>query len=55
MQEYETKVNICLRTTIWLLSHPVIILLAGIMGAHLVADFADGSSNVREIWKFFFK
>uniref|UniRef100_A0A7I4C2H8 protein-histidine N-methyltransferase n=1 Tax=Physcomitrium patens TaxID=3218 RepID=A0A7I4C2H8_PHYPA len=27
----------------------------GIMGAHLVADFADGSSNVREIWKFFMK
>eukprot|EP00249_Psilotum_nudum_P016423 c25817_g1_i5 orf=290-1420(-) len=25
----------------------------GILGAHLVADFSDGSSNVREIWKFF--
>ncbi|CAM6048344.1 unnamed protein product [Sphagnum compactum] len=27
----------------------------GVMEAHLVADFADGSSNVREIWKFFFR
>ncbi|XP_024544691.1 histidine protein methyltransferase 1 homolog [Selaginella moellendorffii] len=27
----------------------------GVLGAHLVAEFADGSSNVREIWKFFFK
>lgn len=27
----------------------------GSMGAHLVAEFADGSSNVREIWKFFFR
>lgn len=27
----------------------------GVMAAHLVADFADGSSNVREIWKFFFR
>jgi hypothetical protein len=31
------------------------LLLAGVMGAHLVADFADGSSNVHEVWKFFFK
>ncbi len=31
------------------------VLLAGVMGAHLVADFADGSSNVHEVWKFFFK
>ncbi|KAJ7294724.1 hypothetical protein O6H91_Y237700 [Diphasiastrum complanatum] len=27
----------------------------GIYGAHLVSDFADGCSNVREIWKFFLK
>ncbi|CAM6077530.1 unnamed protein product [Sphagnum tenellum] len=27
----------------------------GVMEAHLVADFVDGSSNVREIWKFFFR
>lgn len=27
----------------------------GSMGAHLVTEFADGSSNVREIWKFFFR
>ncbi|KAI5074870.1 hypothetical protein GOP47_0010831 [Adiantum capillus-veneris] len=27
----------------------------GCMGAHLVAEFADGSSNVREIWKFFYR
>ncbi|KAL3700416.1 hypothetical protein R1sor_018438 [Riccia sorocarpa] len=27
----------------------------GVLGAHLVTDFADGASNVREIWKFFFK
>lgn len=27
----------------------------GILGAHLVVDIADGASNVREIWKFFFK
>uniref|UniRef100_A0A7I4EGT9 protein-histidine N-methyltransferase n=1 Tax=Physcomitrium patens TaxID=3218 RepID=A0A7I4EGT9_PHYPA len=26
----------------------------GPMAAHLVADFADNSSNVREVWKFFF-
>jgi len=26
----------------------------GILGAHLVVDIADGASNVREIWKFFF-
>ncbi|KAG6548631.1 hypothetical protein Mapa_009785 [Marchantia paleacea] len=27
----------------------------GVLGAHLVTDFADGSSNVREIWKFFYR
>eukprot|EP00897_Mesotaenium_endlicherianum_P008099 jgi/Mesen1/7317/ME000376S06480 len=27
----------------------------GRLHSHLVADFVDGSSNVREIWKFFFK
>lgn len=27
----------------------------GILGAHLVVDISDGASNVREIWKFFFK
>lgn len=27
----------------------------GYLGAHLVAEFADGFSNVREIWKFFFR
>ncbi|KAH9320036.1 hypothetical protein KI387_021805, partial [Taxus chinensis] len=27
----------------------------GILGAHLVVEIADGASNVREIWKFFFK
>lgn len=26
----------------------------GTLGAHLVMDIADGASNVREIWKFFF-
>eukprot|EP01018_Ginkgo_biloba_P000252 Gb_41160 [translate_table: standard] len=26
----------------------------GILGAHLVVEFTDGSLNVREIWKFFF-
>jgi hypothetical protein len=33
----------------------VVFFWAGVMGAHLVADFADGSSNVHEVWKFFFK
>jgi predicted nicotinamide N-methyase len=27
----------------------------GILGAHLVVEVADGSSNIREIWKFFYK
>ncbi|GLJ22053.1 hypothetical protein SUGI_0413250 [Cryptomeria japonica] len=27
----------------------------GILSAHLVVEVADGSSNVREIWKFFYK
>ncbi|KAL2651231.1 hypothetical protein R1flu_019359 [Riccia fluitans] len=27
----------------------------GVLGAHLVTDFADGASNVREIWKFFYR
>lgn len=27
----------------------------GYLGAHLVTEFADGFSNIREIWKFFFR
>eukprot|EP00850_Spirogloea_muscicola_P000972 SM000003S11217 [mRNA] locus=s3:1644579:1647510:+ [translate_table: standard] len=27
----------------------------GYLHSHLVAEFADGASNVREIWKFFFR
>lgn len=27
----------------------------GILGAHLVVEVADSSSNIREIWKFFYK
>ena len=29
--------------------------IAGTFHSRMIAEFADGSSNVREIWKFFFK
>lgn len=33
----------------------VYVSFPGLLGAHLVTEFADGSSNVREAWKFFFR
>ena len=42
--------NIFILNTVWFLP----VYSAGVLGGHLVTDFADGS-NVREIWKFFFR
>ena len=38
-----------------MLTYTIGVVVSGTFHSRMIAEFADGSSNVREIWKFFFK